>query len=175
MSITNIIVTSTDTAAMILDQLNPQTGASVPDAVNRIARWMDGMANGNFYFSTIVEQIGAVQATATITSTGTASNNETMSVANQTLTAKTSGAVPANGEFNISGTVATQATNIAAAINAKTALIGLVTATASLGVVTVTAVRAGTEGNAFQMSEALTNVTVTQFSGGTNGTATTLA
>lgn len=175
MSITNIIVTSVDTAAMILDQLNPQTGASVPDALNRTARWIDGLANGNFYYTSVVEQVGAVQATATITSTGTASNNETMSIANQTLTAKTSGADPTLGEFNISGTVGTQATNIALAINSKVALAAFVTATSSLGVVTVTAKAGGTVGNAYQMSEALTNVTVTQFTGGTNGTATTLA
>lgn len=175
MSITNIIITSTDTAAMILDQLNPQTGASVPDALNRTARWIDGLANGNFYFSTVVEQVGAVQATATITSTGTASNDETMSLLNTTLTAKTSGAVAANGEFNISGTVGTQATNIAAAINAVAALSGKVTATSLAGVVTVTSVIAGTIGNGLQISESITNVTVTQFANGTNGTATTLA
>lgn len=175
MSFLNIIVNTVDTTAMITDQLYPATGGSVPDSVNRIARYMDGLANGNFYFTSITEQIGAVRATATITSTGTASNNETMSVANQTLTAKTSGAVAANGEFNISGTVATQAANIAAAINAVVALSGLISATSSLGVVTVTATHPGVSGNGLQMSESLTNVTVTQFSGGSNGTATTLA
>lgn len=175
MSITNIIVTSTDTAAMILDQLNPQSGASVPDSLSRTSRWIEGLANGNFYFSTVVEQVGAVQATATITSTGTASNNETMSLLNTTLTAKTSGADPTVGEFNISGTVAVQATSIALAINSVPALSGKVTATSLAGVVTVTSVIAGTIGNGLQISEALSNVTVTQFSGGTNGTATTLA
>lgn len=175
MSITNIIVTSVDTAAMILDQLNPQTGSSSQDSLQRLARWIDGMADGAFYYNTVVEQIGAVQATATITSTGSAVNNETMSLLNTTLTAKTSGAVPANGEFNISGTVAVQATSIALAISSTPALIGRVSATSSLGVVTVTATPAGTIGNGLQISEALTNVTVTQFSGGTNGTSATLS
>lgn len=175
MSYTNIIVNSADTAAMILDQINPQSGASTSDSLALTARWIDGLANGNFYFSTVTEQVGAVQATATITSTGSAVNNETMSVANQTLTAKTSGAVPASGQFNISGTVATQATSIALAINSVVALQGIITATSSSGVVTVTAVHPGVSGNGYQMSEALTNVTVTQFSGGSNGTAKTLA
>lgn len=175
MSFLNIIVNTVDSIAMITDQLYPATGGSVPDSVNRIARYMDGLANGNFYFTSITEQIGALRATATITSTGSASNGETMSLANVTLTAETSGADPTMGQFNISGTVATQAANIAAAINATPALSGIVTATSSLGVVTVTASHPGVSGNAIQMSEALTNVTVTQFSGGSNGTATVLA
>jgi hypothetical protein len=92
----------------------------------------------------------------------------------QTLTAKTSGAVAANGEFNISGTVGTQAANIAAAINAVAALSGVVTATASLGVVTVSAVAPGIVGNGLQISENLTNVSVAAFAGGVNATVVTL-
>lgn len=169
MSITVITITSADTAAMILDQLDPQTNDG-PYSLMRVSRYTEGMSNGNFYYSTVVEDIGAVQAHATITSTGTASNNETMSLANTTLTAKTSGAVPSSGQFNISAVVATQATSIALAINSIAALSGIVTATSLAGVVTVTAVKPGIGGNGLQMSEALTNVTVTQFSGGSNGT-----
>lgn len=175
MSITNVVITTVDTAAMVLDQLYPATGGAVPESLMRLGRYVDGLSNGNFYFTSVLEQIGAIQATATITSTGTASNNETMSVCNQTLTAKTSGADSTAGEFNISGTVATQATSIALAINSTVAIAAFLTATSSLGVVTVTAKAAGTIGNAYQMSEALSNVTVTQFTGGTNGTAVTLA
>lgn len=111
---------------------------------------------------------GPAAATATITSTGSASNNETALVCNQTLTAKTSGAVAANGEFNISGTVGTQAANIAAAINAVAALKNQVVATAALGVVTITSLVPGTIGNGLQISESLTNVTATAFAGGTD-------
>jgi hypothetical protein len=117
---------------------------------------------------------GPIAATATITSTGSATNAETMSLCNQTLTAKTSGAVAANGEFNISGTVGTQAANIAAAINAVAALSGVVTATAALGVVTVVSVAPGIVGNGLQISESLTNVTCTQFTGGVNASVVTL-
>lgn len=117
---------------------------------------------------------GPVAATATITSTGAASNNETMLLCNQTLTAKTSGAVAANGEFNLSATVGTQAANIAAAINAVAALSGVVTATAALGVVTVTSVYPGIIGNGLQISESLTNVTATAFAGGANALVVTL-
>lgn len=174
MAYLNIIVNTVDSSAMINDQLYPSTGGSVSDSIDRVSRYVQGLANGNFYFTTFTEQIGAIRATATITSTGSASNSETMSLANVTLTAMTSGADPTMGQFNISGTVATQATNIALAINSTPALIGLVSATSLAGVVTVTASHPGASGNAYQISEALTNVTVTQFSGGSNGTATTL-
>ncbi len=117
---------------------------------------------------------GPVAATATITSTGTATAAETMLVCNQTLTAETSGAVAALGQFNISGTVATQAANIAAAINALPALKNQVSATSALGVVTVTSLVPGTIGNGLQISESLTNVTATAFSGGTDATVITL-
>lgn len=145
-----------------------------PESVQRISSYFAAIAGGPFAGSVKVTT-GAVQATATITSTGSAVNNETASVANQTLTAKTSGAVAANGEFNISGTVATQAANIAAAINAVAALSGTVTATSALGVVTITAVAPGTMGNGLQISEALTNVTATAFTGGVDGTVVTVS
>lgn len=117
---------------------------------------------------------GPISATATITSTGSAVNAETMLLLNQTLTAKTSGAVPASGEFNISGTVATQATSIALAINSLPALSGKVTALAALGVVTVTSVMPGTIGNGFQISESLTNVTIAAWAGGVDANLVTL-
>jgi phage tail sheath gpL-like len=145
------------------------------DNLKRIMNELNGISNGRLPGKIVVNvsSSDAVAATATITSTGTATNAETMSLCNVTLTAKTSGAVAADGEFDISGTVATQATNIAAAINAATGLKGLVTASAALGVVTVTAQVPGVLGNAFQMSESLSNVTVTQFTGGTGGSSST--
>jgi hypothetical protein len=117
---------------------------------------------------------GPVAATCTITSTGSAVNDETMLIGNQTLTAKTSGAVAANGEFNISATPTTQATNIKNAINAVVALQKTCTATSALGIVTVTAAVPGTIGNGLQLSESLSNVTVAAWSGGTDANVVTL-
>lgn len=117
---------------------------------------------------------GPIAATATLTSTGAASNGDTGLVANQTLTAKTSGAVAANGEFNLSATVGTQAANIAAAINAVPALKNVVSATAAAGVVTITSLVPGTYGNGLQISSSLTNVTAAAFSGGKDSTVVTL-
>lgn len=112
-----------------------------------------------------------VFATGTITSTGSASNGETMTLANVTLTAKTSGADPTAGEFDISATPTTQAANIALAINSDTDFAGIVTAKSALGVVTVTSVVPGLIGNGLDLTESLTNVTVAAFSGGNEGTS----
>ncbi len=107
---------------------------------------------------------------------GGSSNGETCVVANTTLTAKTSGAVAANGEFNISATAATQAASMVLAVNAVAALSGIVTAANVLGVVTITAVQKGLGGNGLQLSEGLTNVAATAFAhGAADATAITLS
>lgn len=135
-----------------------------------------GALCGGLQAASLSIKVGAVKATGTITSTGTAANNETMTICGQTLTAKTSGAVPASGEFNISGTVATQATNIAAAINAVPALVGVCSAVSLLGVVTVTAAVPGLIGNGLVMVDVnLANVAVSGFANGSDGTSYTLA
>lgn len=174
MSKLNVIVTTVDTAAMISDQLYPATGGSVSDSIDRLSRYFQGLANGNFYFTTITEQIGALQATGLLTSTGTATAAQTVSVANVTLTAVASGANPVLGQWNVSATVGTQAASIALAINSIPTLVGIVTATSNAGVVTILSSHASISSNGLQLSSGATNVTATAFSGGTNGTATTL-
>jgi hypothetical protein len=128
---------------------------------SNLAQYFAAIA-GAVYAGKVHEVTGAIQAQATITvSAGGSSNNETMLLGNVTLTAKTSGAVAANGEFNISATAATQAASMVTAINTVSTLSGVVTATNTLGVITVTAVAPGTIGNGLQLSESLTNVAIT--------------
>ena len=131
---------------------------------------------GAVYSGAAVETTGAVQAYGLITSTGTATNGDVMTVANVTLTAKTSGADPTAGEFNISATVATQATSIALAINSDADFAGIVTATSALGVVTVTAVAPGNTGNGTELAiGTMHNMSVTAFAHGDDGHVYTYA
>lgn len=143
-------------------------------AMNNLANFVSGVAGGAYMASSVVK-VGAVAATGSITSTGTATDAQTMTICGQTLTAKTSGAVPADGEFNVSATVGTQAANIAAAINAVPELVGVCSATALAGVVTVTAAVPGLIGNGLVMVDVdLGNVTVAGFANGSDGTSYTL-
>jgi hypothetical protein len=142
------------------------------DAVNNLAEYVVGVAGGQ-YPSSISVNVGAVKASGTIVSTGTAANNETATILGETVTAKTSGAVLADGEFNISATPATQAASIAAMINAMPEFVGIITAeVTSGGTVTVTASVPGVIGNGLKMADVnLANVAITSFANGSNGTS----
>jgi len=176
MSLFSLVVNTLDNAAGIANSLAPGSsinGSDAPAWLRTVESYFGAAALGAKSVAVTYADT-LVAATATITSTGSAVNGETASVANQTLTAKTSGAVPANGEFNISGTVATQAASIALAINSVVALSGIVSATSSLGVVTITSTLPGNVGNGLQISESLTNVTATAFSGGSEADRATV-
>lgn len=169
MSLQLLQISSDETQAEIESIINIEQGSQA--ALQSYENYFAGILGGQ-YRATIIASIGTVQASATMTSTGSASAGETFSLCNVTFTARASGAT--GNEFNVSGTVATQAANIAAAINASSNLTGKVTATAALGVVTITAVVPGLSGNGLQFSESLTNVTITQFTGGTAGDQLTI-
>lgn len=144
-------------------------------ALQNLENYLAALSGGN-QSALLSVNVGIVAASGTITvaSTGPA-DSETALIAGYTLTAKTSGAVPANGEFNISATPATVATGIAAAINAVVGLKSLVSASANGAVVTVTSLAVGTPGNGVKFAN--TNLANTTFSGsgalasGSDGTA----
>lgn len=102
-------------------------------------------------------------AQATLTFAGQPTAGNVAIIANSTFTAGTS--------FAIGATAAITAANLTAAINQRAALSHVVTATLTGLVITVQAANPGPEGNGLQISETLTNVTLTAFS---NGAATTL-
>lgn len=138
-------------------------------AANNFLDYIGGLCGGN-YMALLSFNVGAVQATATLTvSAGGSSNSETCLIGNVTFTAVTSGAT--GNQFNISATAATQAASMAAAFNASADLAGKVTASSALGVVTLTSVVPGVAGNALQISEGLTNVALSAFANGSDGTA----
>jgi hypothetical protein len=140
------------------------------DAASNFSEFITALTGGN-QMADLDFQVGAVKATGTLTvAAGGSANNETCSICNVTFTAKTSGAT--GNQFNISATAATQATNMAAAINASADLAGKVTASALNGVVTLTAVVPGLIGNGMQLSAGtLANVTLGAFANGADGTA----
>ena len=171
-SLQRLVITSNGTAADFKAQCN-LAPLGLP-AVNNIVDYFAGLAGGNVAGASLAWKVGAVQATATLTvAAGGSSDSETCSICNVTFTAKTSGAT--GNQFNISATAATQAANMAAAFNASSNLTGKVTASAALGVVTLTSVVPGLIGNALQISESLSNVTLSSFAGGDDGTAYTIS
>jgi len=146
-------------------------------AVNNFANFVVGVA-GSQYPAKLTFYTGAVKASGVIVSSaGGAANNETCTILGVTFTAKTSGAVSGDAEFNISATAATQAANIAAALNAYEDFAGIITAAVtSGGTVTVTAVVPGVIGNGlFMVDVNLANTTITRFASGSNGTAYTIS
>lgn len=137
-----------------------------------ILNFLQGVVSGAVQAALKVA-VGAVKAAGAIVFTGNPSNNETVTIGNVVFTAKTSGAT--GNQWNIGVSAAANATALAAAINASSDLTGIVVATNTIsGTVTLTAAVSGKQGNSIQLSEALSNATVTQFSGGSNGTLYTL-
>lgn len=172
MSLIRIDLNVTPIAAAVTSLLRTTTN-DVRGSINRLAQLLEALTNGTLNYTSVKVLTGAVQAAGSVTFTGRPTADETLTICNVTLTAKDSGA---NGttQFNTSVTVATTATNLAACINANTTLNKLVTASAALGVVTITAIVPGLAGNAFDLTESLTNATKSAFTGGAE-TSTTLS
>ncbi len=178
MSIFQVTVDTSDDAGQVSDLLAPGVAinGNQPNAwgwVRDLGTYFTNTADGSRSMAVTFADT-MVQATATITSTGAATAAETITVANIVLTAVASGADPTLGQWNVSGTVATQAASMALAINTISTLSGKVTATSSLGVVTITSVVPGIAGNGLQISENATNVTNTAFSGGSQSHLATI-
>ena len=144
------------------------------EVMNDLSAYFAALAGGARDYTFFGSAIGATYASATFTVSSTGSANaEAGSILGETLTAVTSGATPADGEFDISTTPATQAANIAATINAMPAVVPIVTATVEGAVVTITPRTPGFIGNGLEISVGdLANVALSSggFTGGTGGT-----
>lgn len=167
-SIVRIQGTTNTSANSTLKNLS---NVSIANAFRNLGSWFQQIGQGGANFNGKV-LTGVVQATGAVTFSGAPTAAETLSIANVTFTARASGA--SGNEFNIGGTTTITATNLAAAINASANLSGKVTATSALGVVTLTSVVGGLVGNGLELSESMTNTTVTAFSGGSDGSSVTL-
>ena len=102
----------------------------------------------NASVTTVIDNGDAVSASDTLTLTGVSTAADTILINGVTLTAVASGAV--NNQWNVQGSAALQATEIARAINASSNSLvsGHVSAAAVGAVVTLTAVIPGVAGNA---------------------------
>lgn len=106
-------------------------------------RLAGGLGNGNVRVS--VSGTAGVQAAGTITFASLA-NNDTITVAGVTMTAKTSGA-SGNAQFNLGANDTAAAANAVVLINAHPTASLYVIATSALGVVTIRSLRHGILGN----------------------------
>lgn len=170
-SLNNILITSPLTKVGFQSVCDLAPG-QLP-ALNNLIDYMTSLPDNQQALLTI--NVGTIQASGTITQTSTgAANDQTCTIAGVTWTAKTS-ATPLAAEWTRNNNTTTSATNLAAAINAYVAFTGIVTATSALGVVTVTAAKAGLMGNGLVMANVdLANTTIVSFAGGTAGTAYSL-
>lgn len=172
MALTRLVIDNPALTATSVQRIMRTTPNARTLSIRSISDFMRGIACGARRGS-IALNTGAVQATATLTVTGAPTATETFTICGTVFTARASGAV--GNEFNIGGTVTITATNIAAAVNASATakVTGAVLANSLVGVVTFTARTPGAVGNGLSLSEALTNVTAADFSGGSEGTAST--
>lgn len=169
-SFVKLLMSVPDSASTMSNLLQMNTSANQFDA-NGLDKLIGDMIDGSQSSYTKLST-GALQASGTGTFTGAATANQTMTICGVTFTAKASPDESAN-EYLVSATVALEAASLARAINASSSLTGLVTATSSLGVVTITAVQPGIASNFLPTVDVDTaNFTFAQalLSGGTDGT-----
>lgn len=170
MSNTLITINDSFTLAQLQSLLFPNGSTDSHNFVTNFKTYLSGMSGKQWAQGCLIKvDLGAAYAAGTLTVSSTGSTAaETFTLLNVVFTARASGA--GANEFNISSTPATQATNMKNAINASSSVNTKVIATSALGVVTITSLEPGNEGNGLQLSEALTNVVAAAFSGGSDGT-----
>lgn len=143
------------------------------EALQSLENYVVALEGGN-QSADVTAKVGAVSAFATFTVSSTGSTNgQAGSLLNVALSAVTSNADPAAGEFNINATPTTQAASMQAAIEAV--LSDKLIVSRNNAVITLIAKIPGVMSNGLQISAGnLANVVVAQFSGGSDGTEYTL-
>jgi len=171
MPLTRLIIDHQTTALQQIDQMGLRQNESRLSGQN-LVNYFAGLVSGVRSAALLEFAVGAGQSSATLTFSGLPTAAETMVLGNSTITARASGATGL--EFNIGGTATITATNLVNLINTNATLRALFIASSAAGVVTIQVLVPGPVGNAVQVSEGMTNTTVTAFSGGTVGTPFTV-
>lgn len=171
MSFVNILMSVPDSATTMKNIL--QLEASPINQVDdeNLDKLIGDMIDGSQLSYTKIST-GSVQASGTGTFTGAATAAQTMTIAGVTFTASATPTESAN-QYLVSATVSLEAASLARSINASANSSSLVFASATAGVVTITAVQPGATGNFVPT----VNVNTSNFSfaqallaGGSNGT-----
>lgn len=149
-----------------LGVLKSQLGENQPQPsyIQSMINFLKGMAGGNRHATMRHGSVNLTSTSAFATITGTFTDlpaaSNTCAINGVTITAVSS-ASPSNNQFNVATSAAGAATNLANAINnsTTTALSGVVEASASGAVVTVTCKIPGVLGNSIDLADSLDNFT----------------
>jgi len=180
MALTRISLDLVESAEHLNARVRP-TSQDPRKAIRRLSDYLRGLAGG-LSRGTLTLNVGAAKATGTLTFTDQPIEDESFTIGNVTFTAKDSGATGNQWNITAGGTAAADAAgnaaSVAALINAHASLSKFLTATAALGVVTVTCDVPGDIGHALQFAAVdLTNATVSDFATedtGDDGTETVM-
>lgn len=117
----------------------------------KLINFLKGVESGNYHASikSLTDDTALANASGTITC-ATVLADDTVTINGVTLTGKSSPS--GESQFDSDGSDTVVATAIAACINANSSLTGIVTATSSGAVVTVTASQSGLMGNAITLA-----------------------
>src|ERR1017187_7921218 len=119
MSINQFILNTKDTCAMVKDQLHPEINSSSLDSVDRIGRYITGIADGAFYFNYLSVELGMTQAHATI-SFALVAAGDTVTIGDQVYTGSNSPTGPNQFQTNVTPSIAADkvaAASLAAVVN----------------------------------------------------------
>ena len=168
-----LILIDTELSADSFKSVCPMDAGPI-EGLQSLENFIVALEGGN-QSADLTAKVGAVSASATFTVSSTGSvAAQAGTLLNISLTGRAS--APAMNEFVVSTTPATQAANMAAAINASTDLNKKVSAVAVGAVVTITSKIPGDMSNGLQISAGnLANVALGAFANGSDGTEYILA
>ena len=160
-----LVLTHSDTEADMAAMLLADTGNKF-QAGQKLMKYVRSLMGG-FRYAKVQTQINAVKATGTVTLSSHVATN-TVTVNGISFECVASGAT--GNQYNVGGTDTLTAVALAAALNANTTLDGMIVATSSGAVVTLTALFPGELGNAVTLAiSANGSVSAARMASGTNG------
>ena len=174
-----LVISGITKGSSLLIPLQGLKNVSIANAFRNIGSWFQSIGQGSRTFNGFV-QAGGTQAYNAVTFSSFVATN-TVTINGVVMTGRATPTLAA--EFTIGATDAATATNLAAVINGKGTIAvppskiwGVVSASASGAVVTITVLQPGAIGNLMTLAiSANGNVTGANFAGGVDGTITQLA